>query len=161
MMTSILAVALRLSSADRPVLGTGPAQGDELDKAVQKRPVLIVEDEAMIAWTLESLLEDMGFTEITVVASGADALEQAARIAPKLILSDVNLGTNALDGIAATAEIVAGTPAAVVFITAFASVDARQRISRDVPGAVLLRKPVDGATLRRAIVQVTKPGGTH
>lgn len=31
------------------------------DKALALIPVLVIEDEAMIAWMLDSLLEDMGF----------------------------------------------------------------------------------------------------
>ena len=87
--------------AGGPTLPPGHSAGAEsvrLKPEVLAAPVLIVEDEAMIAWMLESLLEDMGFTAITVVATGDEALDAARRLSPGLIVSDINLGPSGLDG---------------------------------------------------------------
>lgn len=115
-------------------------------------PVLIVEDEAMIAWMLESLLEDMGFTAITIVASGDEALDAAARLSPGLIVSDINLGPGGLDGVTAAATIRRTLPTPVLFVTGHAGADALERIREGVPGALVLRKPVSPEALRRAVV---------
>ena len=148
---------LCISSPDRSPVTTRSGGGSRLDSTTLAQPVLIIEDEAIIAWMLESLLEEMGFSQIEIASSGADAIKQAKLTAPALILSDINLGAGEMDGIAATAT-VAGT-ASVVFMTAFASAEARQRIARDIPGAVLLRKPVEQADLRKAILAVSERGG--
>lgn len=146
---------LRFASVDLPVSRLTEVLDGAIDASILGRPVLIIEDEAMIAWALESLLEDMGFTQIAIAANGAEAVEHAKQTFPGLILSDINLAASAMDGIAATATI-AGPLTSVVFITAFASTDARQRIARDLPNAALLPKPVDEADLRRAIVDVSR-----
>lgn len=140
-----------LHAADGPLPRARAAAADDLPAALLTQPVLIVEDEAMIAWTVESLLEDMGFTRIAVAASGEAAIAQAARLAPRLIVSDINLGPARIDGVAAAAAIVARTAAGVVFVTGHASADARGRIEREVPGAAVLSKPVAGDRLREAI----------
>lgn len=149
----------RFAAMDGPPPGMRFGRADGLDPAILVRPVLIVEDEAMIAWLLESLLEEMGFTDIAISPSGPDAIEQAKRAAPALVLSDINLGAGEMDGVAAAAAITADTGAPVVFITAFASTEARRRIAEGLPGASLLRKPVNELDLRRAIVDVTDHAG--
>lgn len=157
MIGQVHAAELRFSSADQPTSGSREVRSSGFDKSILGRQVLIIEDEAMIAWTLETLLEDMGFTQIAIAANGAEALEKAERAQPGLILSDINLESSEMDGIAATTAI-AGAGTSVVFITAFASAEARQRIARDLPDAVLLRKPVDETDLRQAIVDVAERG---
>lgn len=151
---------LGLSPPDLPPIRIHGAAYGELDAAMLARSVLIIEDEAMIAWTLEGLLSDMGFKHIVLAASGADAIEQARRTKPGLILSDINLGAGEMDGIAAVAAIV-DSEVAVVFITAYASQESRQQISRDLPRAAMLHKPIDASTLRHAITAVFARGKAH
>jgi DNA-binding response OmpR family regulator len=50
--------------------------------------VLVVDDEPNIVTSLEFLLQDAGF-EVHTAGNGQEALEQAARFAPDLILLDV------------------------------------------------------------------------
>ena len=107
----------------------------------------------MIAWMLESLLEDLGFTDITVVASGERAIVEAGRLPPALIVSDINLGSASLDGVGAVCTIVQRSGAFVVFVSGYADDSARRRIAAGVPGAVLLRKPVEAQRLEEAIRQ--------
>ena len=138
---------------------TRPAAGaDALPAALLESPVLIVEDEAMIAWTVESLLEDLGFTRIAIAASGEAAIAHAARETPRLIVSDINLGPARMDGVAAAIAMVARAAASVVFVTGHASAEARARIERGVPGAAVLSKPIAADALRRAIRAATAPG---
>jgi CheY-like chemotaxis protein len=135
-----------------PPAAGAPGALKRLRPEVLAAPVLIVEDEAMIAWMLETLLEEMGFAAITIVATGSDALAAAAQLSPGLIVSDINLGPGRLDGIDAAATIRRTLPAQVLFLTGHASVDALDRIRRNVPGSIVLRKPVNAETLRRALL---------
>lgn len=141
-----------------PAAGHAKGARDDLPAALLAAPVLILEDEAMIAWTMESLLDEMGFTRIAIAASGEAAIAAAGRIAPRLIVSDINLGPTCMDGVSATAAMLARAAASVVFVTGHASADCRQRIDREVPGAVVLAKPVVPDELRRAIGRATSPG---
>ncbi|GAC1344904.1 MAG: hypothetical protein NVSMB18_23500 [Acetobacteraceae bacterium] len=152
---------VRFAASERGPPGRGsPRPGSELDPAVLARPVLIVEDEAMIAWALESLLAEIGFAQVAIAASAAAAAAQARRAAPGLILSDINLGHGEVDGITAAA-MIAGAGVGVVFITAFAGAEARARIARELPGAALVRKPVAEGDLRRAIAAVAAGNGAQ
>lgn len=159
MMQRVQGRGIDLAPADRQPPRARPGQREALAPAVLTRPVLIIEDEAVIAWTLESLLEEMGFRQIAIAASGAEAQSLARQLAPGLIISDINLGSSGMDGVAAAAAIVAGSEAAVVFITGYAGADARQRIARDMPAAMLLRKPVNAADLHRTIATVSQRNG--
>jgi len=153
--------ALRLSCIDCMPPGAPREHLARLDAPLLATPVLIVEDEAMIAWMMESLLEDMGFTAIAIAATGEEAIEQAARVAPGLVISDINLGQNGMDWVDAAVAIRKDADPSIVFITGYASAEARDRIARDLPGAQLLRKPVDVEELRRAIVQTIARRGSN
>lgn len=103
---------------------------------------------------MESLLEDMGFTSIHIAVTGEDAVDLAQQLQPGLIISDINLGREGMDGIDAASAACRRAKPLVIFITAYASSEARERIERGVPGASLLRKPIAAGELKRAIVQV-------
>ena len=156
-----------LSVADRHCSGRSspPTGGDAssagtLSDTLLLTPILIIEDEAMIAWMLESLFEDMGFSAITLVGSGEDALAAVAMQSPGLVISDINLGSG-LDGVAVAAAIRASCPAPILFVTGYASSDARERIARDVPGARVLRKPIQPDELRQVVVAALRPNTKH
>lgn len=113
-------------------------------------PILVVEDEAMIAWLVEGLLEDMGFGDIRLAANSSQAHAMAERATPGLILSDINLGGGP-DGIETAAAICRVVSVPVIFVTAYADDGTRARIGREVPGAPMLRKPFAAECLRQAI----------
>src|SRR5579872_639826 len=71
---------------------------ESLDVLPLATAILIVEDSAMIAWTVESFLGQMGFTDIAMASTGEEAVTLARKAPPGLIVSDINLGAGA-DGI--------------------------------------------------------------
>ena len=115
--------------------------------------ILVIEDELMIAWMVESLLEDIGFTSIALAATGEQALEVARGGAPGLIITDVNLGPG-MDGIAAASAIQAHSAAPVILTTGYSLDEARSRSVGTIPGVTILRKPVQALELRNAIARV-------
>ena len=131
-----------------------------IDARLLDLPILVVEDEAVIAWTLESLLEDMGFTDIEIVADARGAVASAAARVPGLIVSDINLGAGD-DGVAAAAAIHAAGFVPTLFVTGYAAPEMRARIERDVAGAAVLRKPVEPGPLRRAVVEALGRGAAN
>lgn len=149
------------SAGARPPAPVPRDEDEQLEPSVLARPVLVIEDQVVIAWTLETMLEEMGFRHVTVTASGPEAIEMARHEEPGLIISDINLGDSRMDGVAASTAIAHQHGSAVVFITGFASADARDRIQRDLPTAGLLRKPITDGELRRAIVALTNPDKNH
>ena len=68
--------------------------------------LLIVEDEAIIARDLATIVESFGHTVSGLVISGAAALELAAEQRPDLVLMDIHL-VGRLDGIAIAQQLQA------------------------------------------------------
>lgn len=135
----------------RPPLA-GPADGGAsgfvglpLDTAI-----LVIEDEAMIAWMIESILEAMGFSEIALASSAADAVAAGTVLRPGLIISDINLGGGP-DGVEASAALRATTAIPTLFVTAYADDATRERIADAIPDARILSKPIDETALQRAV----------
>ena len=116
-------------------------------------PILVIEDEAIIAWLIEETLEEAGFRTVVVSATGEQALVMAAGRAPGIIVSDVNLGEG-MDGVETVRAIRAGRSIPAIFVTGFASDTMTARLEREMPGAKLLRKPVDGAELVRCVMRL-------
>ncbi len=129
-----------------------PDKFPDIDSNLFATPILIVEDESMIAWMIVNILEEAGFEAVAVAANGAQALEEARVRAPRLVVSDVNLGKGA-DGVETALAICKCQPAPVIFVTGYADDSMRQRIADTLPRAQILRKPVDPSALTRAVLR--------
>ncbi len=113
--------------------------------------VLVVEDEVLIGMMLASLLQDMGFSSITIAANGEQALRAADAKDFGLIVSDIILEHSKLNGIDIVVSLMQRKPVPVVFITAHAGVAELQRIAAETPRAAVLRKPVAYRELHNSI----------
>lgn len=118
--------------------------------------VLVVEDEVLIGMLVASLLEDIGFESVTIVADSAQALHASSEKDFGLVVSDIILENSRLNGIDIVASILRRRAVPVVFITAHAGVDDLQRIAIETPRAAVLRKPVVGRELQNAIAALTE-----
>lgn len=76
---------------------------------------LIIEDESLIAITIEDALRGCGFTSFDFAASTAEAVTAAALKCPDLITADVELNPGC--GITTVQSICYGQPIPVIFIT--------------------------------------------
>jgi len=111
---------------------------------------MIVEDEVMVAWAMETLVEEMGHKVVGLHSGGAAAIAAFAQDLPDLLLMDINLGSD-LDGIETARRIRAVSAVPILFISAYGDAATRHRIAEAVPGAALLSKPVQPHALKRAI----------
>jgi CheY-like chemotaxis protein len=80
--------------------------------------VMIIEDELLIAFQLESLMTTLGHSVTTVVRTAKQAVKAAKLNPPRLILSDVQLADMS-SGLDAVREITRDHPIPAIFITAF------------------------------------------
>lgn len=80
--------------------------------------VMIIEDEAIIALHLKSLLISMGNDVAAIVRTETEAVAVADQVHPELILADVNLADGS-SGIDAVRRILQTVDIPVIFITAF------------------------------------------
>jgi len=105
---------------------------------------LIIEDEFLVALSIEDSLESMGFTSTETVATEETAVTAAYRQTPDLITADVRLAKGS--GIAAVRAILRERRVPVVFITGNA-----ETVREKMPEAVVLQKPYLDAALQDAI----------
>ncbi|HEY0446520.1 MAG TPA: response regulator [Allosphingosinicella sp.] len=102
---------------------------------------LIIEDEPLIAATIEAELQDLGYTSTSVVSSEADALASAARQQPDFITVDHKLAGGS--GTHAALKICAEKAIPLVIITGYPFEIA-------LPDVVTLGKPFSSAAFRAA-----------
>ena len=122
--------------------------------------VLIVEDELLVAWHLESLAREQNFEVCGLVPDGDGAIEQAIDLDADLVLMDIRIA-GPIDGIEAARRIRAQRNTPIIFITAHGDPATRERIGRVLPGVPVLAKPITGERLKEAIAAVmnVKPAG--
>ena len=106
---------------------------------------LIIEDETLIAMSIEDILTECGFTSFDVVSSAEQAIAAARLRCPALITADVRL--NPGSGIDAVAEICSGPPVPVVFITGSPA-----EVVNRMPRHPLIVKPFTKEAVSRAVL---------
>src|SRR4249920_2520692 len=103
-------------------------------ESLPSRRALIVDDEFLIAFDLESSMRELGFDVCTVASNEKDAIELAKSNTPDVVLMDVYLGgTRAGIETARWLREVCGVP--IVFVTAHNDDGTLERIHEVVPGA--------------------------
>ena len=122
---------------------------DEIERQTRAR-ILIIEDEPIIAMDIEMIVRDLGHEVVAVATTHSEAVDEAQKHQPGLVLADIQLADNS-SGIEAVQEILSDVKLPVIFITAFPE----RLLTGDRPEpAFLLTKPYQPATLRAAISQV-------
>jgi DNA-binding NarL/FixJ family response regulator len=101
--------------------------------------VLVVEDEALIALDVGSMLEALGAEVCGTAASGADAVRQARRLRPQLGVVDIHL-KDGEPGVDAARVMTDEVGVAIVFATAHSDPGLQARMA-DVAGAARVFKP--------------------
>ena len=115
--------------------------------------VIIVEDELLVAWHLESLAREQNLDVCALVPDGDGAIEQAADLDVDLVLMDVRLAGR-MDGIEAARRIRESRDTPIIFITAHGDPTTRAHIERLLPGTPVLAKPITSQGLKDAIASV-------
>jgi CheY-like chemotaxis protein len=80
--------------------------------------VMIIEDEAIIALHIRSLVEGLGHSVTGVARTRTEAVALAEKTRPELVLADISLADGS-SGIDAVKDILAAMSVPVIFITAF------------------------------------------
>ncbi len=114
-----------------------------------KTKILVVEDETIIAMTIEDRLNSLGYTVLDMVHTGEKAVQQAGELQPDLVLMDITL-KGKMDGVEAAAQIRARFDIPVIYLTAYADEDTLQRAKVAEPFGYLL-KPLGEREMHTAI----------
>ncbi len=121
----------------------------EMSHAIAGR-ILIIEDEAIIAMDLESIVSEMGHTVVGNARTRSDAVDMVARQKPDLILADIQLADNS-SGIDAVRDVLTfHEDLPVIFITAFPE---RLLTGARPEPAFLISKPYTEIQVRSAVSQ--------
>nr|WP_129360102.1 MULTISPECIES: response regulator [unclassified Kocuria] len=105
---------------------------------VDKRRVVVAEDEALIRLDIVEILKDQGFDVVAEAGNGEEAVELTKEHEPDVVLMDVKMPK--MDGISAAEVIAKERIAPVVLLTAFSQ-----------------KELVDRATEAGAMAYVVKP----
>lgn len=119
--------------------------------------ILIVEDERLISQELRQRLSRMGHVVVGLAASGEEAIAQAQRLQPDLVLMDVRL-RGPMDGIEAAQHIRAQCEMPVIFMSAYTTVQTMEQIWR-TGLAGYLSKPFFEDQLIRALERAVETHG--
>jgi CheY-like chemotaxis protein/DNA-directed RNA polymerase specialized sigma24 family protein len=112
-------------------------------------PVLIIEDETVIAMELTRIIQEMGHTVVGVASREASALELAAQNSPRLVLCDIKLLDDD-NGIVAAQQILQRFDVPVVFVTAFSEM---LLTGGRLEPAFVVSKPFESEALKVTVAQ--------
>lgn len=104
--------------------------------------LLIVEDEIILAKDLECRLKELGYQVVGIVSTGLAAIAAAEQLLPDLILMDIRLAGK-MDGIDAALEICKHHDIPVIFLSAYADDQTRQRAETLKPHGFLSKLTPD------------------
>ncbi|MGB5970040.1 MAG: response regulator, partial [Spirulinaceae cyanobacterium] len=94
--------------------------------------ILVVEDEQIVAFDIETTLISLGYKVPAVFSSGEDALAQVGIIKPDLVLMDIILAGQ-MDGVEAAEKIKKGFDIPVAYLTAHNDLATLQRAKLSEP----------------------------
>lgn len=97
----------------------GCMKGRDTSDAMKSPSILIVEDDYIVARTLEKRLTELGYRVAGMVSTGDDALAMIRQRNPSLVLLDIKLGNSRMDGIETAQKIHEQYRIPVVYLTAY------------------------------------------
>ena len=103
-----------------------------------QRSILVVEDEALVARDVQNRLISQGYGIAGWATSGEDAIAEAEKSSPDLVLMDIRL-KGKVDGIEAAEQIREKNDIPVVFVTALADDDTLDRAKVADPFGFILK----------------------
>ncbi len=107
--------------------------------------ILIVEDEFIIGFGIQHILEKNNYQVCGIYGKGEEAIQKAFELKPSLILMDINLSGD-IDGIEAAEEIRKHLNLPIIFLTSYVDNLTVTRAKKSEPFAYLV-KPVDSKEL--------------
>ena len=111
--------------------------------------ILIVEDDAIVAMTIEDSLHEMGYSVVGRAANANDAIKIAEDEKPDLILMDIRIQGDR-DGIEAASEISRAYNIPIIYLTAYADKELLDRAKQTEPYGYII-KPYDERDLQSVI----------
>ena len=140
------AAIVRLNVADTERLLDRARREVQLVSSV---PIMIIEDEPMIAMELSRIVRELGHRVCGTAARRAEAVELATRTQPALILADIQLKGDD-SGVDAVQDILKRFTVPIIFVTGFPE---RLLTGEHLEPAFVIQKPFSPDMLKTAIGQ--------
>ncbi|MBB5869294.1 response regulator NasT [Allocatelliglobosispora scoriae] len=118
------------------------------DQSVERKRVLIAEDEALIRLDLAEMLGEEGYEVVGEAGDGETACRLAEELKPDLCIFDIKMPI--MDGLAAAEKVAGARIAPVIILTAFSQRDLVER-ARAAGAMAYLVKPFQKSDLVPAI----------
>lgn len=126
-------VACTPAFAPKPVFRLARDESAGADKAAEPQaPILVVEDDFLVAMQIEAALTEAGFALTGTVGSGEEAIAMVAAIRPALVLMDIRLAGR-MDGVDAALVLFRKHGIRCVFATAHHDPEVRRRAAPAEP----------------------------
>ena len=116
---------------------------------MEKARIMIVEDEWTVAEEIKMVLESFEYTVTSMSSSGEEAIQNAEKDKPDLVLMDIML-EGEMDGIEAANEIRSRFNTPIIFLTAYTDEKILERVSITGP-FVYIAKPFVNEDLKISI----------
>lgn len=116
------------------------------------KKILLAEDEALIAMSMQLQLEEAGYNVYETVATGEEAVSCVKKNPPDIVLMDIHL-SGQVDGIEAARQISDAFDIPIIFITGYPDNETKQEASQVNPGGYLT-KPVGIEAITSTIAQI-------
>ena len=120
----------------------------------KRKKILVVEDEGLLAMTIEEWLERLGYNVVDIATTAEEAIECAEKLKPDLIIMDVLL-CEEMDGVSAVEAIHQREHIPVIFLTACHDTETIQRANKTRHSG-FMQKPVTKGDLEVTVAAVLK-----
>ncbi|MGV3552442.1 HWE histidine kinase domain-containing protein [Rhizobium sp.] len=145
---SLTSVQHKPMAEDAPQYGVEQAVIEGPRQALRDLPILLVEDQMLIALDAEMMLSEFGLTSVVTAGSASEALNKLKTFRPAAAILDVNLGVGTSIGVAEELRRM-GTP--FVFATGYGDTSI---IPAEFAGTQIVRKPYSSQELGSAILRL-------
>jgi DNA-binding NarL/FixJ family response regulator len=115
----------------------------------RQEKILVVEDDTIIAITIEGRLKEFGYKVVGRASTAQDAIKKTIELEPDLVLMDIHL-KGPVDGIEAAQTIYGIYNIPVVYLTAFSDENTLERAQKTSPFGYIV-KPFSDSTLKTTI----------
>jgi DNA-binding NarL/FixJ family response regulator len=115
----------------------------------RQEKILVVEDDTIIAITIEGRLKQFGYKVVGRASTAQDAIKKTIEFEPDLVLMDIHL-KGPIDGIEAAQTIYGIYNIPVVYLTAFSDENTLERAQKTSPFGYIV-KPFSDSTLKTTI----------
>ncbi len=116
---------------------------------MEKTKILVVEDESIVARDIRNMLLGLGYDVSAVISDAQEAVKNAKKERPHLVLMDIML-QGEISGVEAADQIYSAFKIPVVYLTAYADETTLQRAKETEPFGYLL-KPFEERELKTTI----------